>query len=263
MKEKISITMDKCLLKGIDSLVDNISIRNRSQAIGLLIRQFLGENKTAVILAGGSEESLKIGSKNYRMTAKLGDSTVIEHAVKKLRNSGFKAIYIIAQQNVLTKIFSILKDGSEYGVKLNYTEEKASKGTASSLRLLQGKVNDTFLVVYGDIIFNSIKLNELWAAHQRARALTTLTLTTSNKPAEKGTVVMEGNNILEFLQKPKTSQNYLVFSPIFIAEPEIFSYGGDILEVDVFPTMAKKGLLNGYISSVKEKHIHTKSDLQW
>lgn len=261
MKEKISITIDNSLISGIDSLVDNISIRNRSQAIELLVRTALCENKTAVILCGGPEENLKIDSKNYRMTSKLENCTVVEHAIKKLRSCGFKNIFIVARQNPLTKIFSILKDGSEYGVGISYIEEKESKGSAGSLKLLQGKVKDTFLVVYGDIVFNDVRINELWNAHQKGKALATLMLTTSNKPSEKGTVVMEGNKILEFQQKPKGSQNYLVFSPLFVAEPDIFSYQGDMLEVDVFPNVAKKELLYGYISSTKEKHIHNKRDL--
>jgi hypothetical protein len=59
MKEKISITIDNSMLKEIDNIIDNILIRNRSQAIEYLINLALGDNKTAVILCGGAEENLK------------------------------------------------------------------------------------------------------------------------------------------------------------------------------------------------------------
>ena len=87
-------------------------------------------------------------------------------------------------------------------------------------------------------------------------------LTTSSKPSEKGTVKVEGNKVLTFTQKPKKSDIYLVFSPIFVTEPQIFEYSGASLEFNVFPELAEKGLLNGHLSSEKEVHIHNKKDIE-
>ena len=49
-KTKISITIDEKILRDIDFIVDNIYIRNRSQAIEYLAKNALEENKIAVIL---------------------------------------------------------------------------------------------------------------------------------------------------------------------------------------------------------------------
>ncbi len=262
MKEKISITINKKTLQDIDSIIDNIYIRNRSQAIEHLVKNALGENKTAVILLGGNEEHLKISKWVYRPTAKIKNNAVIELALKKLRENNFKTIFIVARHNLLTKLFEMLKDGANYGVKINYIEEKSSNGTADSLRLLKGRVNANFLVVYGDIIFSKINIEELWNDHIKQNAVATIMLTTSPKPSEKGTVKVEGNKVLTFTQKPKKFDIYLVFSPIFVTEPQIFEYSGASLEFKVFPELAEKGLLNGHLSSEKEIHIHTKKDLE-
>lgn len=260
-KKKISITINEKTLQDIDSIIDNIYIRNRSQAIEHLVKNSLGENKTALILIGGDEKHLRISGMEYRPTAKVKNNTVVESAVKKLRENNFKTIFIVARHNLLTKLFEILKDGSNYGVKMNYIEEKTSNGTADSLRLLKGKINSNFLVVYGDIIFNKINIDELWSDHIKQNAIATIMLTTSSKPSEKGTVKVEGNKVLAFTQKSKKSDIYLVFSPIFVAEPQIFEYSGSSLEFDIFPELAEKGLLNGHLSSEKEVHIHSKKDL--
>lgn len=262
MKQKISITMDGQALKSIDAMIDNIYIRNRSQAIEYLVKNALGENKTAVILAGGAESKLKISPTEYRLTAQLKTGTVIEHAITKLKQHGFKNIILIARHLVLTAAFDIVKDGSGYGVKVSYVEEKESKGTAASLKLIKGKVSTDFIVVYGHIIFDKVNLEELWNQHIKHEAIATLMLTTSAAPSEKGTVKMEGNRILKFVQKPKRSEEYLVFSPIFAAEPELLDYSGNSLEYDVFPMLAEKGLLQGHMSSEKEHHIHSKEDVE-
>ncbi|MBS3114645.1 hypothetical protein J4448_06095 [Candidatus Woesearchaeota archaeon] len=261
-KTKISITINEKTLQDIDSIIDNIYIRNRSQAIEHLAKNALGENKAAVILLGGNEEHLRISKEGYRPTAKIKNNSVIELALKKLRENNFKTIFIIARHNLLTKLFEMLKDGTDYGVKINYIEEKSSNGTADSLRLLKGRINTNFLVVYGDIILNKINIEELWNDHIKQNAIATIMLTTSSKPSEKGTVRVEGNKVLTFTQKPKKSDIYLVFSPIFVADPQIFEYSGASLEFNVFPELADKGLLNGHLSSEKEVHIHSRKDLE-
>jgi glucose-1-phosphate thymidylyltransferase len=263
MKKKLSVTIDEKLLKEVDKIIDLIYIRNRSQAIEHLVRSSIGESKTAVVLAGGKEGSQKISRDEYRMTASVKGKAIVERAIRKLRQGGFKEIYIVAGHKILTKIFDLLKDGSAHNVKINYVEEKEPFGNArSTLKLLRGKLNDTFLVVYGDIVFDKVNIDELWSQHIASNALATLMLTTSAKPSEKGAVKMQGNKILEFAQKPKRSEDHLVFSPIFVAEPEFLDVEGESLEYDMFPSLAKQGLLQGHVSPVREIHIHHRNDLK-
>ncbi|MBL7100687.1 MAG: hypothetical protein ISS23_01900 [Nanoarchaeota archaeon] len=256
MKEKISVTIDKNLLKSIDSTIDNLYIRNRSQAIEHLIKKVVDESKTAVILAGGPEEKLKFSKNEYRIFTKIKNETVMEKAIKALRKNNFKEIFLIARHKILIKAFGHFGNGNSYGVKINYIEEKKSGGTFETLKLLKGKIKTNFLVVYDDIIFNKVKIKELWDDHSRSHAISTIMLTTSSKPSSKGTVTVQGNKVLSFIQKPRKSDNYIVFSPIFIAEPEILDYQGASLERDVFPELARNGLLSGHISSIKEMHVH-------
>jgi len=262
VKKKISVTIEEKILESVDSRVDNLFIRNRSQAIEHLLKQALGENRVAVILAGGDPEKLKIADNIYRPTAKINEKTVIELAILRLREFRFKEIYVIACHEILTRIFDILKDGSGLNVNLHYIEDIQPKGSSDSLRKIKGKINGSFLVVYGHIIFDKIKLEELWQQHMERRALATLLLTTSDKSSEKGIVRIEGLKILEFVQKPKHADEYLVFSPIFVVEPEMFDIEGDSLEFDVFPQLAKRGFLEGHISSEKELHIHSVDDIK-
>jgi mannose-1-phosphate guanylyltransferase len=261
MKDKISITIEENLLKEIDKVIDNIYIRNRSQAIEYFISKSIGEEKTAVILAGGEESRILVGE-DFMIGVDIHGKPLLEHSIKKLRESGFKNVFIIGREKVLTRAFEILRDGTAYGVKVSYIEEKVSRGTANTLKLMKGRINTRFLVVYGDIFLANINLEKVWEAHLKEKPIATLMLTTSSTPSEKGTVTMEGTKILQFIQKPKESDIYLVFSPIFAVEPEILEYEGGSLEKDVFPKLAERGLLRGYLSSEKEIHIHKVEDLK-
>lgn len=180
----------------------------------------------------------------------------------KLCEEGFRQLYFVARHNILTAVFNILRDGRSYGVSLDYIEETESRGSADSLHLLQGKIKSSFLVVYGDVIFNNIHLGELWKHHLKQQGIATLLLTTSPTPTNKGIVTIEGNKIFKFIQKPKHADIYLGFSSIFACEPEIFHYHGNSLEVDIFPVLAERGLLYGHLSSEKEIHLHTLNDVK-
>ncbi|MBT3408921.1 hypothetical protein HOD20_09855 [archaeon] len=262
MKKKISITINEKTLNEIDEIIDNIYIRNRSQAIELLVSRALGENKNAVILAGGPEEDLKISDNEYRLTGTINNTTLIESSIKKLKEEGFTNIYIVARHNVITSIFNIIQNGSKYGVNIIYKEETESSGTADSLRLIKGDIKTNFLVVYGDLFFDNINIEELWNSHLKRKGSATLLLNVTHDPSKKGIVKLEGANILEFVQKPKTSDIYLGFASMFIAEPEILEYSGQSLEGNVFPVLAQKELLRGYLSTNKIVKIHSKEDLK-
>ncbi len=275
MKERVTITLDQKILKNIDSIIDRIYIRNRSQAIEFLIRKTLGENKIAVILATGPSKNLKISEDEYRVTAKVKNTSVIELALKNLRENGFKTIFIVGEQPVLSSIFSLIGDGSRYGVKIKFAEDKNPPGTAASLRLLKGEIKSTFLVIFGDIIFNRMDINRLWSHHFKQPAVATLMVTASSLqrggstiPVRKSPVKVEGNTVIKVykkLRKPirTLKDSTTIFSSIFIAEPEIMGYAGDSLENDIFPQLAEKGFLYSYLSSEEETHVHSKEDAKF
>jgi NDP-sugar pyrophosphorylase family protein len=269
MKEKITISLDRKILNNVDSLVDRVYIRNRSQAIEYLLEKRLNEKRTAVILATGPASKLKINDKEYRSTAKIGNTTVIENAIKKLREKDFKKIFIVGEQPVLTAIFNLVGDGKKYGVFIRFIEEEKSPGTAESIRLLKDELKGTFLVIFGDIIFDKMDIEKLWKHHFRHKGFATLMVTNSylikgggKNPVKKSAVKVEGNVVINAFHKQqnKIDKDSLVFSSIFVAEPEILNYSGYSLENDVFPKLAEKGFLYSYLSSEGETHIHSKED---
>jgi len=260
MKNKLSITLNEKILNDVDSIIDGIYIRNRSQAIETLINKALGDNKVVVILAGGKDEKI---NGVYKPLLKIKGETIIESAIKKLREEGFKTIYIIAGRPVLTEIINVIGDGSEYGVKINIIDEKEPKGDANSLKLLRGKIKTTFLVVNSDIIFKNVDLKKLWNSHLRQKGIATLVICSSPYNMRNvGTVKMEGDKIIEFNEKPLRVESNLFWFGIFVSEPEIINYDGLGLGKDVFTQLAKKGFLYGHIIGEEYLHIHTSSDLK-
>ena len=266
MKDKISITINEKILRDIDSIVDNIIIRNRSQAIEYLIKKSMKETKVAVILAGDGLSSSNEKIKN-RYSLKINIRTLIEHTIKKLHDAGFRNICIVAPHDTLTNIFKIIGDGSNFNVKIEYVDEEVQEGSASALKLLNGKIGTTFLVVQCDLIIDYIDLVELWNKHLQEKSVVTMLLCSEVQPTNKiryGHVSLNGDKIISYDEKPslKNLKSSIFFAGVFISEPEIFKCHGRSLELDIFPELAKRGLLAGYLSDLPHLHIHTKEDLE-
>ena len=87
MQEKISISIDKDLLPRIDTLIDNESIKKRSQAFEFIINDyFKGLVINHLVILGGGNN------------IKIDDEIIIEN-VKKLMEFDLKEIYIIGNKN--------------------------------------------------------------------------------------------------------------------------------------------------------------------
>ena len=78
-KIRVSLSIDKNLIKDIDSRIDGIVIRSRSDAIEKILREHVIDRKTAVILAGGTPHDLIIKELNeIRPLVNIGRKTLIE-----------------------------------------------------------------------------------------------------------------------------------------------------------------------------------------
>ncbi len=259
IKEKLSITLDDKILKEVDSIIDGVRIRNTSQSIEFLLRKSLSDIRTAVILAGGPEEKLRLDG-NLKPLLKIKGKTIIEHAIGNLRKYKFSDIYIVGRKPVLSEIFNCIGDGSSSDVSIQYVEEKNEKSatgsdTARTLKILKGKLRKSFLCMYCDILFD-YNISEALNFHLREGGVASLILKTEKSPVKWGVVNLDGNKITSFEEKPKKADSYIVFSGIFFAEPELLKYSENSLEYELFPFLARKSMLAGLICSGKSQHVH-------
>jgi NDP-sugar pyrophosphorylase family protein len=259
MKNKVSVTIDSDILREVNLLVDGINIRNKSQAIESLIRKSISDKRVAVILSGGPEEKLRINGV-LKPLIKVKNKTVVETIIENFSRYNFLDIYIVGRKNTLSEIFKVLGDGSLYGVNLNYTEEKdekqvTSQDSARTLKLLKDKIKTTFICSYCDINFN-FNLNMFWDFHKNNGGIATNLLKTTQVPRKWGVVTIDGSQIVNFVEKPKKIDSNLIYTGIFIAQPEIFDLPGNSLEYEIFPKLAENRKLAGFVCSGAINHVH-------
>ena len=99
-----------------------------------------------------------------------------------------------------------------------------------------------------------VNLEEMYMSHKDNEAMITVALTSVEDPSAYGVAKLEGNKILEFVEKPKKEDapSKLINSGLSIWEPEaidLIPEGFSMYEKDVFPVLAGKKRLYGYIFS--------------
>ncbi|MBN2422665.1 NTP transferase domain-containing protein [Candidatus Woesearchaeota archaeon] len=252
MKERITITLDKDIISAVDRKIDGRKIKNRSHAIELLLARVLGENypKKVIFLLGGKGTRFRpITYELPKALLPMQGRTVPEHLMDLFKRFNIKdLIFSVGYKS--EKIKSYFGDGSNFGVKITYVEEKKPLGSAGALKLASPHLNGTFIVTNGDEL-KDIDIEDMFYFHKENNAMITVALTTVDNPSVYGVAKLQGNKILEFVEKPDpdNAPSKLIHAGLSIWEPEalkLIPAGFSMYEKDVFPKVASQGKLYGY-----------------
>src|SRR5579884_3532983 len=184
----------------------------------------------------------------------MANRPMMEHIVALLAEHGFDDI-VVTVAFLANQIRNHFGDGSDYGVRLRYATEETPLGTAGSVRNAADELDDTFLVIAGDVL-TDIDLTEVVKAHQAANAFGTIALKRVDNPLEFGIVITrEDGHIERFLEKPTWGQVFsdTINTGIYVLEPGIFDfipYGEQVdFSGDVFPAVLERELpLLGHVA---------------
>jgi len=250
MKERVTLTIESGILNRIDKSIDGFKVKNRSHAVELLLLRAMDGTglKKALILAGGKGTRLKpITDEIPKPLLPLQGKPIIQHTIDLLKKHGITEIYL-SIGHMGDKIKEYFGDGSRFGTNIIYIEEKEPMGTAGPLKLAKEYLTETFLMCNADELKN-IDLTDMYLFHKAQGAKATIALTTVPDPSHYGVARLQGNKILEFIEKPKDPPSNLINAGLYILEPEVVDMvpkGFSMIEKDVFPKIATEGQLYGY-----------------
>ena len=251
-RERLTITLRKSLLGKVDELIDGTNIRNRSHAIETLISQSLTPKiNTAVILAGG--RGINMRPFTFEMPKGLfpvGGKPILEHIIQLLTQNNIRNV-IFSIGHLGEKIKEYFGNGQKFGVNITYVRESESAGTGGALVLAEKFLHEsTFLVIHGDILID-INLTDIFTYHRENDALATIAVTSVVDPSSFGEVILHGNKITNFIEKPRygTQKSQLISCGLYVFDRQIFNYlpkKGQAQLEDIFPRLAKTRVLSGF-----------------
>lgn len=245
-KARLTITLSRDLLRQIDRMVDERTVRSRSHAIESLLRQSLTPAvSTAVILAGGSPKG-----KTLPALAPIDGQPLIRQQVEHLQSYGVRTVLILAGPHE-PAIRRELGEGTP-GLRVIYVPETESLGTAGALKLAEPHLQGLplFLVLHGDVL-TDIDIADFVAFQQKENRLASIAVKPRQAERNLGKVLLQGNRITDFLQAGPDQSISIVNTGVYLLRPDVLSlieaHHAAKLETEIFPRLASMGELSAFL----------------
>ncbi len=196
-------------------------------------------NRKGLILAGGS------GTRLYPVTQAISkqllpvyDKPMIYYSLSILMLAGIKDILLISTPEDTPRFESLLKDGSQWGINIQYCVQKSPDGLAQAFILGESFIlNHHSTLILGDNIFYGHDLHQLLlSARNREEGATIFTYHVQD-PERYGVAEFDGKNqVISLEEKPiKPKSNYAVTG--------LYFYDEDVMEMAKSLKPSKRGEL--------------------
>ena len=213
----------------------------------------------AVIMAGGKGTRLLELTKDElpKPMMPVNGKPILEWQIECLAANDITEICLVIG-HLGEKIKEYFGDGSGFGVSLIYYSEDVPLGTAGALAHLKHfLVDDYFLLVYGDVIFD-IDINRMEKFHKRKKCAATLFVHPNSHPYDSDLVVLDSEDRVIGSDSKKNVRNYwyknMVNAGFYIVSNELIKNipetGKTDLEKEIlFCDYGIKAGIYGYVST--------------
>ena len=204
----------------------------------------------AIILAGG------LGTRLYPYTKSLpkpmlplGKKPILEHEIEWIKKNGINEI-VICVSYLRKKIEDYFGDGKKFGVKIEYAISNEPLATAGQLKTAEKLIDETFVCLYGDSIYN-FSLRNMIKHHKKTKSDVTMSLYDYKFNLKYG--VIDTNNdgkVISWSEKPEFSAKinigcYVMEPGVLQLIPKNKPYGMDSV---IRKTLARKKKVGSVIS---------------
>ncbi len=195
----------------------------------------------AIILAGGEGRRLRpLTNDKPKSLLDVGGKPIIEWQIEWMKSYGIDS-FVISAGYMKDVLINYLGTGAKLGVELNFVVENEPLGTAGAIKYAMSNFEkeEKFVVANGDIITN-LDLSSLIVS-----CVDVASVSLSPLKSTFGILDTDGSKVVGFREKPVLKE-YWLNAGIYAMSNKIFEYlpTKGSLEYDIFPLLAKKGLLD-------------------
>ena len=176
----------------------------------------------AIILAGGLGTRLQPYTTFIpKPMLPLGEKPLLEHLIEWIKKNGIKEI-VICVSYLRKTIEDYFEDGKRFGVKIEYAVTNKPLATAGQLKTAEKFIDDTFVCVYGDSIFD-FNLKNMIAEHKKKKSFITMSLYEHKTSIKYGVVDTKNNGkVLAWNEKPEIKSK--INMGCYVMEPNILNF---------------------------------------
>lgn len=172
----------------------------------------------AVILAAGEGNRMRpLTYTRPKVMLPIANKPILEHLLIEMKKAGIKEFAFIVGYHGET-IRQYFGNGDRWDVRIDYITQRKQLGTAHALRMVEGFVEDKFLLANGDVLVKGRDIKKVSASDN-----TTLSLIKVEDPKDLGVVEIVGDKIGGIYEKVVSRPSNLVNAGVYLLTGEIFS----------------------------------------
>jgi len=189
---------------------------------------------------------------------------VLEHQIEVLKRNGITKLFISVGY-LGNKIEEYFGTGDKFGVEIEYIREDMPLGSAGSLFYVKDRIDDDFLVVFGDTIFD-ISIDLMHEFHIKKNAVATLFVHPNSHPYDSDIVVTDDDSKVIKFDSKNNVRNYFydncVNAGFYMFSSEVLKYFTELRKMDLekdllFDLCGENGNVFAYLSTEYIKDVGT------
>ena len=182
--------------------------------------------KKGIILAGGKGTRMSPLTKAVnKQLLPIHDKPLIFYPLSILMLAGIKDILIIVNKGQLPQYKKIIPDGKNFGIKIEYLEQKNPNGLPEAFILGEKFINNqNVCLILGDNFFYGQNLSKILQNCTKLKNGAKVLLHRVNNPESFGVAKVLGKKIKSIKEKPKKFMSDLAITGLYFFDKKVCNY---------------------------------------
>ena len=187
-------------------------------------------NSVVLMVGGFGRRLYPLTRETPKPMLSVGEKPILETILEQLVDEGFSRFFMAVHYRA-EQVREHFRDGTKWGVHIEYLEEHQPLGTAGALGLLdRDSIAAPLLVMNGDLL-TRLDFGQLLEYHCAQNGIATICVCEYESQIPYGVVHGDGLHVVEITEKPV--QKCFVNAGIYVLEKELLNYcrPGEVIDM--------------------------------
>jgi len=171
----------------------------------------------AVILAAGEGNRMRpLTYTRPKVMLPIANKPILEHLLTEAGKAGVgEFIFVVGYHDEQVRHY--FGSGDRWGVSIDYCTQRKQLGTADAVKMVEGLVDDNFLVINGDIVVNHEDINSL-----TGRSENTVSVVEVQDTKDFGMVELREGRVVHIYEKVAGFPSHMANAGLYLFTPDIY-----------------------------------------